>query len=149
MARVTESGDAATAVAELLEAWAYHHRVHNLRGDLPQAQWVALRFLATCNATAATVMSFAKLHGITGGTASRTIGHLERRRLVARQANSTDRRSYLLRVTDKGRQMLAKEPLNIIKAAIQGMGVSDLRIMGDGLNAALRALPSERGRRSS
>jgi DNA-binding MarR family transcriptional regulator len=128
------------STCELLESCAYRIRVLHFVSELPQAQWAALRFFDHCNASVANVTSFATLHGLTHGTASRTVAHLVRKGLVARSADAADRRRKVLWLTARGRRALTRDPLSVISAALEKFRPSTLHEAASVLSAVAGAL---------
>ena len=80
------------AVAELLASAS--ELIHNsgYTEDVTPAQWAALRYFSTANPTAADLMSYARHHGTTKGTASRTVTRLEDKGLLERRRVAGDLR---------------------------------------------------------
>ena len=87
---------------------------------LNPAQWVALRFLGCANRYSRTPTGLAEFLATTKGTASQTIKSLEQKGFVQRAQHATDRRKCLLELTDRGREVLARDPLRRVQAAAAG-----------------------------
>src|SRR6266536_3096318 len=81
-------------------------------GDLSPAQWMALRYFARANPFSRNPSAFAEFQATTRGTASQAIKALEAGRYLVRQRSKTDGRSVSLRLTDKGKAALARDPLS-------------------------------------
>lgn len=133
---------AAVAAAEIFELCAYRLRVMAFASDLPQAQWAALRYFAQCNPRAADVTSYAKLHQLSGGTASRTLAHLVRKGLLTSVRTQEDRRRASLRVSPKGRAVLDRDPLHALVMALQELDPASLRIFVEALDKVSNAVSS-------
>ena len=116
---------------------------------LNPAQWAALRYFAQANASARSVVAFARHHGTTKGTASQTIAALQKKGLLDRQPSRADRRSVTMNLTDHGRALLAHDPLNELAAAIAGLDDSKHGTLADGLDQVLRTLLVRRAQRSA
>ncbi len=88
---------------------------------LNPAQWAALRFLAAAPEGARTLMGFARYHGTTKGTASQTLGALKRKALIESAPDRLDARSSQLKLSRKGTELLAKDPVQGLSSAITGL----------------------------
>ena len=111
---------------------------------LNPAQWAALRYFAQANASARSVVAFARYHGTTKGTASQTIAALLKKELLERHPSETDRRSIRLTVTAKGQGVLANDPLNELAAAIESLSPMQHGTLAEGLDELLRTLLARR-----
>ena len=107
---------------------------------LNPAQWAALRYFAQANASASNVVTFARHHGTTKGTASQTIAALLKKELLERHPSETDRRSIRLTVTAKGQATLSNDPLNELAAAIDCLTPAQHGALAEGLDELLRTL---------
>jgi len=115
---------------------------------LNPAQWAALRYFAQANASARSVVAFARHHGTTKGTASQTIAALQKKGLLDRQPSREDRRSVTMNLTEHGRAILAHDPLNELAEAIAGLDDSQHEALADGLDQVLRTLLVRRAQRA-
>lgn len=68
----------------------------------------ALHYLARCNRYSNTPAAVAEYLGLTKGTVSQSLRILERRGLIARRRDPTDRRVVRLRLTAKGARLAAE-----------------------------------------
>lgn len=116
---------------------------------LNPAQWAALRYFAQANASARSVVAFARHHGTTKGTASQTIAALQKKGLLDRQPSREDRRSVTMNLTEHGRAILAHDPLNELAEAIAGLDTSQHDALADGLDQVLRTLLARRAQRTA
>ena len=80
-------------------------------GELNPAQWEALRFLARANRWSRQPSQVARWIACTKGTTSQTLASLERKGLIARQANPDDRRGVILDLTERGLELVGRDPL--------------------------------------
>jgi len=96
--------------------------VHNLQysDGLNPAQWEALRFLNRANRYTRKPSALADYLGTTKGTISQTVKALEEKGLIERSVEEKDRRIVRLDLTQNGRQMLEKDPLEALAAATIG-----------------------------
>jgi DNA-binding MarR family transcriptional regulator len=88
---------------------------------LTASQWFALRFFARANAFSRTVSELATYQSTTRGTASQTIKSLEEMEYVRREKSPLDGRSSTLTVTEKGRKLVAEDPLTFIFKEIESL----------------------------
>ncbi|MBN4046620.1 MarR family transcriptional regulator [bacterium AH-315-P15] len=114
------------AVAELLIFFSEHLRTVTYTKGCTAAQWAALRYFSSVNPTAATLVLFAKNHGTTKGTASRTIARLEEKRLITRKPHHLDRRKQIIKLTAKGRKHMERDPVHKVAKIIAQSGFEDL-----------------------
>ncbi len=112
-------------IAELLVHLGRAARSENSQSDLTAAQWTCLRFLARANGSSRTPSAFASFQATTRGTASQIIKSLERRELIARTRSERDRRSVSLDLTNRGREMLEKDPLGDLIGVIDSLGPTE------------------------
>jgi MarR family transcriptional regulator, negative regulator of the multidrug operon emrRAB len=87
---------------------------HGLR----DREWMALRFLSRANRFSRTPSALASYVGTTRGTASVLIDELERLGYLERKRSAEDKRSVMLNLTQKGKKVLARDPVNILVEAI-------------------------------
>lgn len=80
-------------------------------GDLTPAQQAALRYFAAANRFSRNVVGFAEYHVTTKSTASEIVSELDRRGLVTRTPWPEDRRRVKIDLTEKGRRLLAGDPV--------------------------------------
>ena len=95
------------------------------QGDLKPVQWQALRYLERANRFSRTPGALAAWLGQTKGTVSQTLIALERKGLVARQADAHDRRLARLALTDRGHARLAEAPESVAAAMLSTLGPND------------------------
>ncbi|MFN3847278.1 MAG: MarR family winged helix-turn-helix transcriptional regulator, partial [Paracoccaceae bacterium] len=86
--------------------------------DLTAAQWACLRFLARANARTRTPSGFAAYQATTRGTASQIIKALEGRGMIARHRAEDDGRSVRLELTEVGRTLVSRDPLDALIGVI-------------------------------
>lgn len=92
---------------------------------LTAAQWTCLRFLAHANHSTRTPSGFASFQATTRGTASQIITSLDRRGLLVRTRSERDRRSVVVDLSDRGRAILARDPLRDLIGALDGLGAAE------------------------
>jgi DNA-binding MarR family transcriptional regulator len=114
----------------LVQAESYH-------GELSPAQWMALRFFARANQFSRTPSAFAEFQATTRGTASQAIKALETGRYLVRQRSEADGRSVSLRLTDKGKEALARDPFEVLVRAVGSLDAEAQTAMHDALHHVL------------
>lgn len=108
------------------------------QAGLTPTQWMALRYFARANRFSRTVSAFADYHATTRGTVSQTVKTLTERGYLDRRRSESDGRSVRFDLTEKGRDVIAADPLsrligvidNLPPAALQGLAVQISGIAG-------------------
>jgi DNA-binding MarR family transcriptional regulator len=120
MARSDDDDDLPAPDASLakLERLARLLRQAGHAKGLNPVQWEALRYLARCNALSHSPGAMARFLSTTKGTMSQTIKALEKKGLVSKQVDPKDSRGVLLFLTDEGKQRLADDDQQVVKADI-------------------------------
>jgi DNA-binding MarR family transcriptional regulator len=106
-------------------------------GELSPAQWMALRFLARANSFSRTPSAFAEFQATTRGTASQAIKALEAGGYLVRQRSKADRRSVSLRLTNKGKKAIARDPFEVLVSAVGSLEADEQTAMHDALHHVL------------
>jgi len=134
-------------VAVLLERLARVVQNEAHVAGLKPTQWEALRYLARANRFSRTPSGLTAYLGVTKGTVSQTLNALERKGLVAKTADPTDRRQVRIDVTAEGTRLLERDPLAMLSGASSALSTPErLRVAG-GLEALLRESLHRRGGR--
>lgn len=94
---------------------------HGLR----DREWMALRFLSRANRFSRTPSALASYVGTTRGTASVLIDELERLGYLERKRSAEDKRSVMLSLTQKGKKVLVRDPVNVLVDAIAALDDDD------------------------
>jgi DNA-binding MarR family transcriptional regulator len=106
-------------------------------GELSPAQWMALRFLARANSFSRTPSAFAEFQATTRGTASQAIKALEAGGYLVRQRSKADRRSVSLRLTNKGKKAIARDPFEVLVRAVGSLDAEEQTAMHHALHRVL------------
>src|SRR6516164_7246601 len=106
-----ETAELLLLVGRLVQADGYE-------GELSPAQWMALRFFARANSFSRTPSAFADFQATTRGTASQAIKALEAGGYLVRQRSQADGRSVTLCLTDKGHEVIARDPFEALVRAV-------------------------------
>jgi DNA-binding MarR family transcriptional regulator len=127
----------ARETAELLLLVGRLVQTEGYDGELSPAQWMALRFFARANAFSRTPSAFAEFQATTRGTASQAIKALEAGGYLARQRSQADGRSVTLRLTDKGNEVIARDPFEVLVRAVGSLDAEEQIAMRDALHHVL------------
>jgi DNA-binding MarR family transcriptional regulator len=128
-----ETAELLLLVGRLVQADGYE-------GELSPAQWMALRFFARANAFSRTPSAFAEFQATTRGTASQAIKALETGGYLVRQRSQADGRSVTLRLTDKGHEIIARDPFEVLVRAVDSLDAHEQAAMRDALHQVLNTI---------
>ena len=123
--------------AELLLLLGRLVQAEGYNGDLSPAQWMALRFFARANSFSRSPSAFAEFQATTRGTATQTIKALETGGYLGRQRSEVDGRSVSLRLTDKGREAVARDPFEVLVSAVDSLDAVEQTAMHHALHQVL------------
>jgi len=132
-----EANMSARETAELLLLLGRLVQAESYDGELSPAQWMALRFFARANSFSRTPSAFAEFQATTRGTASQAIKALETGGYLVRQRSEADGRSVSLRLTDKGREAVARDPFEVLVCAVDSLDAEEQSAMHDALRHVL------------
>jgi len=127
----------ARETAELLLLAGRLVQAEGYDGELSPAQWMALRYFARANPFSRTPSAFAEFQATTRGTASQAIKALEAGGYLVRQRSRADRRSVSLRLTNKGKKALARDPFEILVRAVGSLDAKERTEMHHTLHKVL------------
>lgn len=130
----------AEALAELVDQASRAVYSASYLAGLNPAQWNALRYLNSAQASGRTIKAFSTYHRVTDSAASQTISALARKQLVEKHRDPADGRAFLLELTPAGQALLAADPLQHLAAAFETLSEAELRAAGLILTAVLRKL---------
>ena len=133
-----ETAELLLQVGRLVQAEGYD-------GELSPAQWMALRFFARANPFSRTPSAFAEFQATTRGTASQAIKALEAGGYLVRQRSKADGRSVSLRLTDKGKEALARDPFEVLVRAVDSLDATERTAMHHALHQVLTTSSYEWG----
>ena len=112
---------------EQLERLSRLIRQQGFHEGLNPVQWEALRYVCRSNRFSNSPGALARYLGSTKGTVSQTILSLEKKGLVGKLPSPADARSVVLHVTEKGQEVLAKDPLLGLASEIENLSGKTVR----------------------
>src|SRR5437762_5786883 len=115
----------ARETAELLLLLGRLVQAEGYDGELSPAQWMALRFFARANQFSRNPSAFAEFQATTRGTATQTIKALEAGGYLVRRRSAADGRSVSLRLTNKGKKALARDPFEVLVRAVDKLDAKE------------------------
>jgi DNA-binding MarR family transcriptional regulator len=116
-------------------------------GGLSPAQWMALRFLSRANSFSRTPSAFAEFQATTRGTATQAIKALEAGGYLVGQRSKVDGRSVTLRLNEKGKKALARDPFEVLVRAVDALDEEEQTAMHDALHQVLTTVAASGARR--
>jgi len=125
-----ETAELLLLMGRLVQAECYH-------GELSPAQWMALRFFARANQFSRNPSAFAEFQATTRGTASQVIKVLEAGGYLVRRRSEADGRSVALRLTDKGKEAIARDPFEALVRAVDSLDPEEQTAMHRALRRVL------------
>ena len=120
------------------------HALQQAEGLRP-AQWETLRYLSQANRYSRSPSAVTAFLHATRSPVSQVINSLVSRGLVDRHPNPKDKRGVFLSVTDKGRDILKRDPLNRVSSAVYALEDTARESIELGLGSLLAEM--QRGRR--
>src|SRR6266480_4625049 len=130
----------ARKTAELLLQVGRLVQAEGYDGELSPAQWMALRYFARANPFSRNPSAFAEFQATTRGTASQAIKALEAGGYLVRRRSKADGRSVSLRLTDKGKEALARDPFEVLVRAVDLLDAKQRTAMHHALHQVLTTL---------
>lgn len=116
---------------------------------LQPVQLEALDYLARANRYSDTPMGVSEYLGQTKGTVSQTLKVLESHGLLTKVPDAKDRRVTHLRLTDRGREILARaRPAPVLQAAARQMSPQTLAALNEHLTELLKSMQQSNQNRS-
>ena len=125
-----ETAELLLQVGRLVQAESYD-------GELSPAQWMALRYFSRANSFSRNPSAFAEFQATTRGTASQAIKALEADGYLLRQRSKTDGRSFSLRLTNKGKKALTRDPFEVLVRAVDSLDAKKRTAMRHALHQVL------------
>lgn len=134
-------------IGVLLERLArlIHNESHH--DGLKPTQWDVLRYLARANRFSASPTAVTRYLGMTKGTVSQTLIALERKGLIRKTPDSSDRRNVHLDLTPAGRKVLKSDPLEMVQQAVENLPRGQQAGISSQLQSVLYSALNQRGGR--
>ena len=135
----------ASDIATLIEKTA--RAVYEERGPraIHPGQWAVLRFLSMAPHADRTVGGVAQFLGVTHAPASRAVAALARKELVSIATDAIDRRIRRIEITGSGRELLSRDPVQRLAAAITSLEDRDRDALARILESLYSDLNGEAG----
>ena len=137
----------AREMAELLLQVGRLVQAEGYDGELSPAQWMALRYFARANPFSRNPSAFAEFQATTRGTASQAIKALEAGGYLVRHRAKADGRSVSLRLTNKGKKALARDPFEVLVRAVDSLDANERTAMHHTLHKVLTTVAASGARR--
>ncbi|RFC65454.1 MarR family transcriptional regulator [Fulvimarina endophytica] len=134
----------AVAVAGLLEQLTRRMHAQGFAARLFPAQWTALRYIENAPPHLRSAVDLARFQGLAPGAVARTVRTLIGKGLIEKTGKMVRGRAEQLELTDRGRQILRRDPLLAVVRAADHVPEEDLVPLRAGLGALLRALGATR-----
>ncbi|MDY8110083.1 MarR family transcriptional regulator [Fulvimarina sp. 2208YS6-2-32] len=113
-----ESNLDAAVISGLLEQLTRRMHSHGYSARLFPAQWVALRYLNAAPSDLRTAIDLARYQGLASGAVARTVRALITKGFVEKKGTIGRGRAERLELTDRGRALLKRDPLQMITRAV-------------------------------
>lgn len=126
-----------SGIVYALERLSRLMRAAEFADGLNPAQWESLRFLARANRFSNSPGALTRYLGATKGTISQTVKSLERKKLIEKSERPGEKRSVVLRLTEAGSAMMAKDPWSALARTLDALGGKTRRRMDRGLAEVL------------
>ena len=136
------------AIVWPLERLARVMRAREHEKGLNPAQWEALRYLSRANRFSNSPGALTRYLGATKGTVSQTVMALARKGFIAKSLRDGGRKSLSLVLTDKGREVLARDPWADLARAADELGGKTRRRLQRGVTELLDRELARSGLRS-
>lgn len=130
----------AVALARLLDQVA--RGLHSIGHDAEMfpAQWAALRYVASADPAQCTAMALARFQGLAFGPVSRTVRTLIAKGYLRKAGSAGRGRAELIELTASGRRLLARDPLEAIREAIEELSEPEKEAFASALESMLRVI---------
>jgi DNA-binding MarR family transcriptional regulator len=132
--------DQAAALARLLEQVSRGIHSMGFKADLYPAQWAALRYFAAAMPDHATSGALARYQGLASGPVSRTVRTLIVKGYLRKAGSAGRGRAEKVLLTQKGRNLLAKDPIALIRGSLNELSDAERTAFAVALELVLRAL---------
>jgi DNA-binding MarR family transcriptional regulator len=130
----------AAALARLLDQAARGLHSMGYEREMFPAQWAALRYFASTDPTQCTAIALARFQGLAFGPVSRTVRTLITKGCLRKAGSAGRGRAELIELTATGRRLLARDPLQVIREAMEELSETEKAALASALERTLRAI---------
>lgn len=135
--------NAQRALAGLLEQVSRHLHSSGHSADLYPAQWSALRYFMSVDPEQRSAIALARYQGIEPGPTARTVRTLIDKGLLEKAGSLGRGRIQRIDVTKAGEALLARDPLNLVAAALAGLDDAQKAALAEALERVLKAMQAK------
>lgn len=111
---------------------------------LNPTQWEALRYLSRANRFSRAPSALTAYLGITKGTVSQTLNALERKGLIEKSTDTTDKRQVSVALTQAGRRRLENDPVALMLKSASKLSVGERKSLAKTLEFLLKDMLRQR-----
>jgi DNA-binding MarR family transcriptional regulator len=130
----------AAVLARLLDQAARGLHSMGYEREMFPAQWAALRYFASTDPAQCTAIALARFQGLAFGPVSRTVRTLITKGYLRKAGSAGRGRAELIELTATGRRLLARDPLQVIRAAMEELSEAEKAALAGALERTLRAI---------
>lgn len=128
-----------TDLASQLEQIARRLHSQGYASKLFPAQWAALRYIHSAPVPLRTAIDLARFQGLASGAVARTVRTLITKGYVIKLGSVGRGRAEELGLTDRGRALLKKDPLQRICEALEPLDEDSRKCLAEGLDIVIRS----------
>ncbi|MBO0662164.1 MarR family transcriptional regulator [Jiella sp. MQZ9-1] len=138
--------DSTETLTGLFEQVARRLHSSGFAAQLFPAQWSALRYIHQAAVERRTSIDLARFQGLASGAVARTVRTLIEKGLVEKKGTIGRGRAEQLQLTEKGQQMLKRDPLRSLRRAMEDLSLHERAVLAKGLETAIDATRPQRDR---
>ena len=138
--------ESTASLTGLFEQVARRLHSNGYAAHLFPAQWSALRYIHQADADRRTAIDLARHQGLASGAVARTVRTLVEKGLVTKMGTIGRGRAERLELTEKGTQLLKRDPLGSIQKAMEELSTHERTVLAKGLETAIDATRLSQGR---
>ncbi|MEF2552071.1 MarR family transcriptional regulator [Aurantimonas sp. A2-1-M11] len=128
-----------TELASQLEQIARRLHSQGYASKLFPAQWAALRYIHSAPVHLRTAIDLARFQGLASGAVARTVRTLITKGYVTKRGSVGRGRAEELGLTERGRALLKKDPLQRIAAALETLDEASRESLAHNLDIVIRS----------
>jgi DNA-binding MarR family transcriptional regulator len=130
----------AAVLARLLDQAARGLHSMGYEREMFPAQWAALRYFASADPAQCTAIALARFQGLAFGPVSRTVRTLITKGFLRKAGSAGRGRAELIELTASGRRLLTRDPLQVIREAMEELSEAEKAALASALERTLRAI---------